>query len=400
MEPEDYITREEKYGAHNYHPLPVVLQKGEGVFVWDVEGKRYFDFLSGYSALSQGHCHPKIIQALKEQAEKLTLVSRAFHADILGEYMEFACRFFGYDKLLPMNTGAEAVETALKLCRRWGYREKGVGPEQAKIIVCSENFHGRTITIISMSTDPSAYAGFGPYTPGFLKIPYNDTTALRHALQDPDIVGFLVEPIQGEAGVVVPDDGYLQTCHRLCREHNVLFMADEIQTGIGRTGKLLACDYEEIRPDILILGKALSGGVSPVSAVLADDQIMLTIAPGEHGSTYGGNPLAARVAIAALEVVRDEHLAENAYQMGELFRREIEKIKNPMIREVRGKGLLNAVVTQPKDGKTAWDLCLALKENGLIAKPTHDHIIRFTPPLIITRDQMMEAIGIIRHTLA
>lgn len=400
MKPEDYITREEKYGAHNYHPLPVILQKGEGVFVWDVEGKRYFDFLSGYSALSQGHCHPKIIQALREQAEKLTLVSRAFHADVLGEYMEFACRFFGYDKLLPMNTGAEAVETALKLCRRWGYRKKGIAAEQAKIVVCSENFHGRTITIISMSTDPSAYAGFGPYTPGFLKIPYNDTTALRNALQDPDIVGFLVEPIQGEAGVVVPDEGYLQTCYTLCREHNVLFIADEIQTGIGRTGKLLACDYEEVRPDILILGKALSGGVTPVSAVLADDEIMLTIAPGEHGSTYGGNPLAARVAIAALEVVRDERLAENAYEMGELFRREIEKIKNPMIRKVRGKGLLNAVVTQPKDGKTAWDLCLALKENGLIAKPTHDHIIRFTPPLIITHAQMMEAIGIIRDTLA
>lgn len=314
--------------------------------------------------------------------------------------MEFACRFFGYDKLLPMNTGAEAVETALKLCRRWGYRKKGVAPEQAKIIVCSENFHGRTITIISMSTDPSSYADFGPYTPGFIKVPYNDAEAVRQAVQDPTVVGFLVEPIQGEAGVVVPDDGYLHTCYTLCREHQVLFIADEIQTGIGRTGKLLACDYEEVHPDILILGKALSGGVTPVSAVLADDDIMLTIAPGEHGSTYGGNPLAARVAIAALEVVRDEHLSENAYQMGELFRREIEKIKNPMIRSVRGKGLLNAVVTEPKDGKTAWDLCLALKENGLIAKPTHDHIIRFTPPLIITREQMMEAIGIIRDTLA
>lgn len=400
MKPEDYITREGKYGAHNYHPLPVVLQKGEGVFVWDVEGKRYFDFLSGYSALSQGHCHPKIIQALKEQADKLTLVSRAFHADVLGEYMEFACRFFGYDKLLPMNTGAEAVETALKLCRRWGYRKKGVAPEQAKIIVCSENFHGRTITIISMSTDPSAYTDFGPYTPGFIKVPYNDTEAVRQAVEDPTVVGFLVEPIQGEAGVVVPDNGYLHTCYTLCREHQVLFIADEIQTGIGRTGKLLACDYEEVHPDILILGKALSGGVTPVSAVLADDDIMLTIAPGEHGSTYGGNPLAARVAIAALEVVRDEHLSENAYEMGELFRREIEKIKNPMIRSVRGKGLLNAVVTEPRDGKTAWDLCLALKENGLIAKPTHDHIIRFTPPLVITREQMMEAIGIIRDTLA
>ena len=400
MKPEDYITREGKYGAHNYHPLPVVLERGEGVFVWDVEGKRYFDFLSGYSALSQGHCHPKIIAALNRQAARLTLVSRAFHADVLGEYMEFACRFFGYDKLLPMNTGAEAVETALKLCRRWGYRVKGVAPESAKIIVCSENFHGRTITIISMSTDPSAYAGFGPYTPGFIKIPYNDADALEEALEEPGVVGFLVEPIQGEAGVVVPDDGYLKRCHALCRAHRVLFIADEIQTGIGRTGKLLASDYEEVRPDILILGKALSGGVTPVSAVLADDGIMLTIAPGEHGSTYGGNPLAARVAIAALEVVRDEHLTENAFEMGELFRTEMKKIDNPMIRQVRGKGLLNAVVTEPKNGKTAWDVCLALKENGLIAKPTHDHIIRFTPPLVIDRAGMTEAIGIIRDTLA
>ena len=397
MKPEDYITREEKYGAHNYHPLPVVLRRGEGVFVWDVEGKRYFDFLS---ALSQGHCHPKIVKALMEQAEKLTLVSRAFHADILGEYMEFTCKFFGYDKLLPMNTGAEAVETALKLCRRWGYRRKGVAPERAKIVVCSENFHGRTITIISMSTDPSSYADFGPYTPGFIKIPYNKVDALAEALKDPDVVGFLVEPIQGEAGVVVPGDGYLRACYDLCHQHNVLFIADEIQTGIGRTGKLLACDYEGIRPDILILGKALSGGVSPVSAVLADDEIMLTIAPGEHGSTYGGNPLAAKVAIAALEVVRDEHLSENAFKMGELFRGEMERINNPMIKKVRGKGLLNAVVTEPKDGKTAWDICLALKENGLIAKPTHDHIIRFTPPLVITEEQMMEAIGIIRDTFA
>ncbi len=400
MKPEDYITREEKYGAHNYHPLPVVLERGEGVFVWDVEGKRYFDFLSGYSALSQGHCHPKIIQALTEQAARLTLVSRAFHSDVLGEYMEFASRFFGYDKLLPMNTGAEAVETALKLCRRWGYRQKGIAPETAKIIVCNENFHGRTITIISMSTDPSAYADFGPYTPGFIQIPYNDTDALEKALREPGVAGFLVEPIQGEAGVVVPDDGYLKRCHELCRAHEVLFIADEVQTGIGRTGKLLASDYEAVRPDILILGKALSGGVTPVSAVLADDEIMLTIAPGEHGSTYGGNPLAARVAIAALEVVRDEHLTENAFEMGELFRSEMEKIDNPMIRRVRGKGLLNAVVTTPRDGKTAWDICLALKDNGLIAKPTHDHIIRFTPPLVIDRAGMFEAIGIIRDTFS
>ena len=295
---------------------------------------------------------------------ELTLVSRAFHADILGEYMEFTCKFFGYDKLLPMNTGAEAVETALKLCRRWGYRRKGVAPERAKIVVCSENFHGRTITIISMSTDPSSYADFGPYTPGFIKIPYNKVDALAEALKDPDVVGFLVEPIQGEAGVVVPDDGYLRACYDLCHQHNVLFIADEIQTGIGRTGKLLACDYEGIRPDILILGKALSGGVSPVSAVLADDEIMLTIAPGEHGSTYGGNPLAAKVAIAALEVVRDEHLSENAFKMGELFRGEMERINNPMIKKVRGKGLLNAVVTEPKDGKTAWDICLAFRRDN------------------------------------
>ena len=400
MRPEDYITREGKFGAHNYHPLPVVLEKGEGVFVWDVEGKRYFDFLSGYSALSQGHCHPRIIKALTDQAQKLTLVSRAFHADILGEYMEFACKFFGYDKLLPMNTGAEAVETALKLARRWGYRIKGVAPEKAKIVVCSENFHGRTITIISMSTDPSSYTDFGPYTLGFIKVEYNQVDALAEALKDPDVVGFLLEPIQGEAGVVVPDDGYLCRCYNLCKQHNVLFIADEIQTGIGRTGKLLACDYEDIHPDILILGKALSGGVTPVSAVLANDEIMLTIAPGEHGSTYGGNPLAAAVGIAALEVVRDEKLSENAYAMGELFRNEMEKIDNPMIKQVRGKGLLNAVVTEPKDGKVAWDICLALKEIGLIAKPTHDHIIRFTPPLIITRDQMMEAIGIIKETFA
>lgn len=400
MKPEDYITREGTFGAHNYHPLPVVLERGEGVFVWDVEGKRYFDFLSGYSALSQGYCHPRIVKALIDQAQKLTLVSRAFHADVLGEYMEFTCKFFGYEKLLPMNTGAEAVETALKLCRRWGYRVKGVAPECAKIVVCSENFHGRTITIISMSTDPSSYADFGPYTPGFIKVAYNDVPSLAEALKDPDVTGFLVEPIQGEAGVVVPDEGYLRACYDLCRQHNVLFIADEIQTGIGRTGKLLACDYEGVRPDILILGKALSGGVTPVSAVLADDEIMLKIAPGEHGSTYGGNPLAAKVAIAALEVVREEHLSENAYEMGILFRSEMEKIANPMIKEVRGKGLLNAVVTEPKDGKTAWDICLALKEKGLIAKPTHDHIIRFTPPLVITKEQMMEAIGIIKEVFA
>lgn len=400
MNTEAYISRESQYGAHNYHPLPVVLERGEGVFVWDVEGKRYFDFLSGYSALSQGHCHPKIVAALIDQAQKLTLVSRAFHADILGEYMEYACRFFGYDKLLPMNSGAEAVETALKLCRRWGYRQKGIPTEKAKIIVCHENFHGRTITIVSMSTDPSAYADFGPYTPGFIKIPYNDTKALEKALEDPDVAGFLMEPIQGEAGVVVPDEGYLRTCYKLCRQHNVLFIADEIQTGIGRTGRLLACDHEDVHPDILILGKALSGGITPISAVLATDDIILSIQPGEHGSTFGGNPLSARIAIAALEVVREEELARKADESGHFFHSEIAGISHPMIREVRGKGLLNAVVTEPRNGKTAWDICLALKENGLIAKPTHDHIIRFTPPLIITPAQMREAIEIIRKTFA
>lgn len=399
MKTDAYILREENYGAHNYHPLPVVLERGEGVYVWDVDGNRYIDFLAGYSALSQGHCHPRIVDALVSQAQKLALVSRAFHSDVLGEYMEYACHFFGYDKLLPMNTGAEAVETALKLCRRWGYRRKGVAPDCAKIIVCGDNFHGRTITVISMSTDPSSYAGFGPYTPGFIKVPYNDTEALRVALQDPDVTGFLVEPIQGEAGVVVPDDGYLKTCYDLCKAHQVLFMADEIQTGIGRTGRLLACDYEDVHPDILILGKALSGGMYPVSAVLADDDIMLTIAPGEHGSTYGGSPMAASVAIASLSVVRDEQLTRNAFEMGELFRNEIAKINNPMLLKVRGKGLLNAVVTRPMEHKTAWDICLALKENGLLAKPTHGDIIRFTPPLIITKEQMMDSIAIIRKTL-
>lgn len=394
------MDREDRYGAHNYHPLPVVLEKGEGVFVWDVEGRRYFDFLAGYSALGQGHCHPKIIRALHEQADKLTLTSRAFYSDALGQYMEYACRLFGYDKLLPMNSGAEAVETALKLCRRWAYCRKGTPNGQARIIVCSENFHGRTITIISMSTDPSSYAGFGPFTSGFMTVPYNDPELLEHLFKTSNVDGFLVEPIQGEAGVVVPDDGYLSACYRLCKKYNALFIADEIQTGIGRTGRMLACDYEGVRPDILILGKALAGGVLPVSAVLADDEIMLTINPGEHGSTFGGNPLAARVAIAALEVVREEHLAENAYEMGQLFREEIAKIQNPMIKTMRGKGLLNAIVTEPHDGRTAWDICLALKDNGLIAKPTHDDIIRFTPPLIITKAQMEEAISIIARTFA
>lgn len=400
MNTEDFIIRENTYGAHNYHPLPVVLSKGEGIHVWDVEGKHYFDFLSGYSALSQGHCHPKIIQALKSQADKLTLVSRAFHSDILGEYMEFTCKFFGYDKMLPMNSGAEAVETALKLARRWGYEKKGVALDKAKIVVCSENFHGRTITIVSMSTDPSSYDKFGPFTPGFIKIPYNNADALREALKDPDVVGFLLEPIQGEAGVFVPDAGYLKSCFEHCRANNVLFMADEIQSGIARTGKMLACDYEDVHPDILILGKALSGGVTPVSAVLADDEIMLTIRPGEHGSTFGGNPLAAAVGMAALKVVSEENLVENAYKMGEIFRREMNSLKHPMITLVRGKGLLNAIVTEPLNGVKAWDVCVKLKENGLLAKPTHEHIIRFTPPLIINEEEMCEAIAIIRKTFA
>jgi len=400
MNTQDFINRELKFGAHNYHPLPVVLSKGRGVFVWDVEGKRYFDFLSGYSALSQGHCHPKIINVLKSQVEKLTLVSRAFHSDILGEFMEKACKFFGYDKLLPMNTGAEAVETALKLARRWGYVIKGVPENKAKIVVCRDNFHGRTITIISMSTDPSSYSRFGPYTEGFIKIPYDDADALEKVLEDKHIAGFLLEPIQGEAGVVLPEDGYLKRCYDICKKNNVLFIADEIQTGIARTGKMLACDWENVRPDILILGKALSGGVTPVSAVFADDEIMLTIKAGEHGSTYGGNPLACTVAMAALDVVKEENLAENAQKMGEIFRSEVSKINHKMIKEVRGKGLLNAVVTEPQNNIKAWDVCLKLKKNGLLAKPTHDHIIRFTPPLVITEPQMCEAIEIIKDTFS
>ncbi|MDR2684825.1 MAG: ornithine--oxo-acid transaminase [Prevotellaceae bacterium] len=397
MTEQDYISRELKYGAHNYHPLPVVLDKGEGVFVYDVEGKRYFDFLSGYSALSQGHCHPKIVSALKKQADILTLTSRAFHSSLLGEFMEKACKFFGYDKLLPMNTGAEAVETALKLARRWGYEVKGVPINKAKIVVCADNFHGRTITIISMSTDPSSYEGFGPFTEGFVKIPYNDADALAAVMGDKNIVGFLVEPIQGEAGVAVPDDGYLKKCYDICKKNNILFIADEVQSGIARTGKLLACDWENVRPDILILGKALSGGITPVSAVFADDEIMLTIKAGEHGSTYGGNPLACAVGIAALDVVKEEKLAENAQKMGEIFRSEVSKINHKMIAQVRGKGLLNAVVTEPQENIKAWNICLKLKERGLLAKPTHDNIIRFTPPLIITEEQMKEAVNIIKE---
>jgi ornithine--oxo-acid transaminase len=400
MKSQDYINREEQYGAHNYHPLPVVLDRGEGVFVWDVEGKRYFDFLSAYSAVNQGHCHPKIVGAMTEQAKKLTLTSRAFYNSALGEYEEYVTKYFGYDKVLPMNSGAEGDETALKLARKWAYNVKGIEENKAKIIVCDGNFHGRTITIISMSTDPDAYKGFGPFTPGFITIPYNDISALEQALEDPNVAAFLVEPIQGEAGVYVPDDGYLKKAYEACKKKNVLFIADEVQTGIARTGKLLACDHENVRPDILILGKALSGGVYPISAVLADDDIMLTIKPGEHGSTFGGNPIAAKVAIAALEVVKNEKLADNAERLGKIFRDELKKINSDMIELVRGKGLLNAVVIKPKNGKTAWDVCLAMKENGLIAKPTHDHIIRFAPPLIINEKQLMEAVDIIKRTLA
>jgi len=390
---------EDRYGAHNYHPLPVVLARGEGVYVWDVEGKKYFDFLSAYSAVNQGHCHPRIVQTMIDQARTLTLTSRAFYCDVLGLYEKFVTGFFGYDKVLPMNTGAEAVETALKLCRKWAYDKKGIPEHKAKIIVCEGNFHGRTITIISMSTDPDARGGFGPYTPGFVTIPYNDLGALAKALEEPNIAGFLVEPIQGEAGVFVPDEGYLAKAFGLCKAKNVLFIADEVQTGIARTGKLLACDHEQVRPDMLILGKALSGGVYPVSAVLADNEIMMCIKPGQHGSTFGGNPVAARVAITALEVIRDEKLADNAARLGMIFREELKNIKSDMIRLVRGKGLLNAIVVEPKNGKTAWDVCLKMAENGLLAKPTHEHIIRFAPPLVINEDQVLEAVNIIGKSI-
>ena len=390
---------EAKYGAHNYHPLPVVLARGEGAYVWDVEGKRYFDFLSAYSAVNQGHCHPHIIDALVDQARTLTLTSRAFYNDALGPYEKYITEYFGYDKVLPMNTGAEADETAIKLCRKWAYEKKGVEANKAKIIVCEGNFHGRTVTIISMSTDPDARGGFGPYTPGFEVIPYNDLEALRKALQDKNVAGFLVEPIQGEAGVYVPEDGYLKKAYDMCKEHNVLFIADEVQTGIARTGRLLACDHEGVRPDILILGKALSGGVFPVSAVLADDEIMMVIQPGQHGSTFGGNPIAAKVAMAALEVVKNEKLAERAEKLGKIFRQELRDMKSDMVSVVRGKGLLNAIIIEPKNGKEAWDVCIKMAENGLLAKPTHQHIIRFAPPLIITEEQLHEAVGIIRKSI-
>ncbi|HKL67175.1 MAG TPA: ornithine--oxo-acid transaminase [Bacteroidales bacterium] len=398
MNTQDYIKREDKYGAHNYHPLPVVLERGEGTFVWDVEGKRYYDFLSAYSAINQGHCHPEIIKALQDQAATLTLTSRAFYNNVLGEFEEYITKYFGYDKVLPMNSGAEADETALKLCRKWAYQKKGIEQDEAKIIVCESNFHGRTITIVSLSTDPDARKDYGPYTPGFVTIPYNDLDALEKELEDPNVAGFLVEPIQGEAGVFVPDDGYLKKAYEMCKSKNVLFIADEVQTGIARTGKLLASDHEDVKPDILILGKALSGGVFPVSAVLADDDIMLVIKPGEHGSTFGGNPIAGKVAMAALEVVKNEKLAERAEYLGKIFRDEFRSIKSEMIELVRGKGLLNAVVIKPKGDKTAWDVCVAMKDNGLIAKPTHGHIIRFAPPLIISEEQLRDAMNIIKET--
>ena len=399
MSPTEAMALENQYGAHNYHPLPVVLTRGEGVFVWDVEGKRYYDFLSAYSAVNQGHCHPKIVNALKEQAEKLTLTSRAFYNDSLGEYEKYVTEYFGYDKVLPMNTGAEAVETALKIARKWGYRKKGIAENKAKIIVCRNNFHGRTITIISASNDPDARNDFGPFTPGIVSIPYNSTDALAKELEDENVAAFLVEPIQGEAGVFVPDEGYISRSYAMCKEKNVLFVGDEVQTGIARTGRTLACDYENVRPDVLILGKALSGGLYPVSAVLADDDIMLCIKPNEHGSTFGGNPIACKVAIAALEVVKEEKLAENAYHLGQILRKELKNINTDMISIVRGKGLLNAIVIKPKKGKEAWDVCLAMKDNGLLAKPTHGDIIRFAPPLVITEEQIMECVDIIKRTI-
>lgn len=393
-----YMEREDQFGAHNYHPLPVVLERGEGVFVWDVEGKRYYDFLAAYSAVNQGHCHPKIVNALVTQAQKLALTSRAYYNNVLGEWEEYTTKLFGYDKMLPMNSGAEADETALKLTRKWAYKVKGIAKNQAKIVACNGNFHGRTITIVSMSSDPDAYNDYGPFTPGFINVPYNDLEALEKALSQPEVAGFLVEPIQAEAGVYLPDDGYLKKAADLCKKYNVLFVADEVQTGLARTGKMLACDHEGVRPDILVLGKAISGGLYPVSCVLADNEIMLTIKPGEHGSTYGGNPIAARVAVTAIQVLQDEKLAENAEKMGELFRSEMSKVKSNFIELVRGKGLLNAIVIRPVNGKTAWDVCLAMKENGILAKPTHEHIIRFTPPLVITEEQMRDAIARIQKT--
>jgi len=392
---------EEKFGAHNYHPIPVVLEKGEGVFVWDVEGKRYYDFLAAYSAVNQGHCHPKIIKALTEQAGKISLTSRAFYNSVLGEYEEYITKYFGYDKVLPMNTGVEGGETAVKLARRWGYKVKGIEENKARVIFAKGNFWGRTMSAISTSTDPSSYKNFGPFMPGFDLVDYNDLPALEKALQDKNVAAFMVEPIQGEAGVVVPDEGYLKGVRDLCTKYNVLFIADEIQTGLCRTGKMLACDHENVRPDILILGKALSGGYMPVSAILADDEIMLTIQPGEHGSTYGGNPLGCAVAMAALAVLKDEKLAENSETLGELFRSEMRKLQSEteLITNVRGKGLFNAIVIKEKEGKTAWDVCVQFAEKGLLAKPTHGDIIRFAPPLVINKEQLMDCVRIIREVI-
>lgn len=400
---QELMALEDKYGAHNYHPLPVVLARGEGVYLWDVEGKKYYDFLSAYSAVNQGHCHPRILNALNQQAQQLTLTSRAFYNDVLGRYEEYITNYFGYDKVLPMNTGVEGGETAVKLCRKWAYEVKGVPLNQAKIVFVTGNFWGRTLAAISSSTDPSSTKGFGPYMPGYVLIPYNDLDALKNTLEnDPTIAGFMVEPIQGEAGVVVPDEGYLKGAYDLCKEHNVLFIADEVQTGIARTGKMIACEYEGFKPDILILGKALSGGVFPVSCALANDEVMLTIKPGEHGSTYGGNPLACAVAMEALEVVKDENLVENAYNLGIVFRERMQKIvdNTDLVTLVRGKGLLNAIVIDDdEDGDTAWNICLKLRDNGLLAKPTHGNIIRFAPPLVMTEEQLHECCDIIEKTI-
>ncbi len=399
---EQLMGLEEKYGAHNYHPIPVVIEKGEGVFVWDAEGKRYYDFLSAYSAVNQGHCHPRLVKVVTEQVQKLTLTSRAFYNTSLGEYEKFITSYFGYDKVLPMNAGVEGVETAIKLARRWAYDVKGVKENEAKVIFAEGNFHGRTMAAISASTDPSSYTGFGPYVPQFFTIPFNDLVALEKALQDKNVAGFVVEPIQGEAGVLVPDEGYLKGVRALCSKYNVLFIADEVQTGLARTGKMLACDHEGVKADILILAKALSGGIMPISAVLANDEVMLTIKPGEHGSTYGGNPLACAVATEALKILKDEKLAENSEELGKLLRSELNKLKDrhpDIITLVRGKGLLNAIVIKEKAGKTAWEFCLQMAENGLLAKPTHGDIIRFAPPLVINKQQIMECVAIIEKTL-
>lgn len=396
---QSFIDRENKFSAHNYEPLPVVLERGEGIYLWDVDGKKHYDFLSGYSAVNQGHCHPKIIAAMVEQAKTLTLTSRAFYSDVLGEYSEYITSYFGYDKVLPMNSGVEGVETAIKIARRWAYDKKGVAENTAKIITVEGNFHGRTLNVISFSTDSSSKDGFGPFMPGYSIIPYNDLSALEEALKDDSVAAFLVEPIQGEAGVFVPDDGYLKKAYDLCKAANVLFIADEIQTGLARTGKMLACDHEEVRPDILILGKALSGGTFPVSAVLADDEVMLCIQPGEHGSTYGGNPLACKIAIASLQVIKDENLVENSEELGSYFRSQLRELNHPLLKEVRGKGLLNAIVIEHEDPDAAWNICMIMMANGLLAKPTHGDKIRFAPPLVITKSELDDCLAIIEKSL-